>query len=114
MPLPTTAIPARRRTVRVVAERVAAREARAQSAARPGLVVVVVAAAVTEGGAAGRRGSYPVLVLDPLVDFVPQLGVFGAGRVRAVQVGAIGLTAETVPKPPSGQQHQHRCGTERD
>src|ERR1700677_4701687 len=106
-----TAIPAPRRIVRVVEEAgqgPKGLEGLDQPAAEscPGAVAVavVVAAAVTVDGGAGRRRSYSVLFVDPLVDVVSQVvsQVAGPGWVGAVQVGGIGLATETVPKPPSG------------
>ena len=35
-------------------------------------------------------------------------------RVRAVQIGTVGLAAEPVPQPSPGEQRQHRAGAERD
>src|ERR1700757_1081197 len=98
-----TATPPRRRTARVAGETVPAR-AEADRSAGPcgvarGLTVADVAAVA--GGARespGGWGSYAVLLLDPVVDLAVQVGASGEGRVGAVQVGAIGLAAESVPK----------------
>src|ERR1700757_2381778 len=106
MPSPTTVIPAPRRTVRVVDDPARAPEGTDLSAARR--VLLRVPAAVTAGEVAGRRASYSMLFIDPMVDLVSRSGGSVGGWLRPVKVGAIGLTAETVPEPASGQQHQGR------
>src|SRR5208337_5039620 len=107
MPSPTTAKPARRRTARAADVTRPGPGGWAPSGARwgrGGTGAVAVAAAVRMVEPAREPGSYLVLFVHPTVDPV---GASNSRRVGAVQVGAIGLAAETVPKPSSGQRHQH-------
>src|SRR6201999_259005 len=83
-------------------------------AASPRCGVAAMTVAGAEAGPAGRRGSYSVLLLDPIVCVVVRVRVRGIVGVGAVQVGAVGLAAEPVPEPPSGPRHPHRGGRERD
>src|SRR6185312_8961861 len=103
------ATPARRPTAPGVDDRSRrARAAAARSAASPasGNAAAALAGGGGATGPAGRRGSYSVLLFDPLVAGLG--GVPGIGWVGAVQVGGIGLAAETVPQSPPREQHQHR------
>lgn len=67
------------------------------------VLAIAVAVAAAPLAHAAEPISYAVLFIDPMVDRTTLLAVPGRGRVGAIQVGAVGLATESVPKTAPGE-----------
>ena len=55
-----------------------------------------------------------VLFVDQSADLVMRLSRCPVAWIGSIKVGAVWLATEAVPEPAPGEQHQHRCGGQRD